>query len=188
MPYTTITAVWTGFTGSPGYSKFRFQAELDSAGAEAAAGRVRTFFAAFQAHLAPGVVITIQPPAQIFDDQQQLTSEVDFTAPATVSSSNNQAYAGASGAHVNWHTGQVFLGRRVRGRTFLVPLSSTAFDQGGTLTTTALQLIRDAAAALVAGDPPLAIVGGTPGEATYNYSVTSSNVPDKAAVLRSRRD
>jgi hypothetical protein len=105
---------------------------------------------------------------------------------------------------INWKTAGVRAGRRVRGRSFLVPLLSQTFDVNGTATSAALTTVNGAAGPLYAGTEgdirlgvwarPTAIkdVNGNPtGE--YNedgvwHPATAHSVPDMAAVLRSRRD
>lgn len=203
---STVTALWTGFTGAPGYSKFHF-AELSGASACNAAGAaVRAFFFADVGHLMTNWQIQIQGIVQSFDvgTGDLVGEQVMTTVPAAVVGTvpNTNIYAGGSGYVVNWTTGGVHAGRKIRGRTFFVPIMSTAFSNDGTIISsliTAMQsagqaLIADAATELVVwskfwdkkqGDPPLDVppkqVGG---------SITTVNgciIPDRAAQLRTRR-
>jgi hypothetical protein len=75
------------------------------------------------------------------------------------------------------------------GRTFLVPLASGAFENNGTLATTTLatlnaaatQLITDLAGELKVWHRPNAAGPGS------NVTVLTAQVPDMAAVMKSRR-
>lgn len=112
------------------------------------------------------------------------------------------AYAAPAGSVCEWLTDIHLSGRRLRGRTFVVPMAASAFDLGGSVEAAALTELRAASAQLVtdsagsftiwqrprlaraatATRPAVTARGGGHGV------VTSSRVPDKAVVLRSRRD
>jgi hypothetical protein len=82
-------------------------------------------------------------------------------------------------------------GRRLRGRTFLVPLGSTFYTTDGTPIETARTNIAAAAAVLIAntGGPPLGVWRRpSPSGVGVLGVATTASVPDKAAVLKSRRD
>jgi hypothetical protein len=194
MPNTRVTAVWSGASGLPGYSRFRFAGALDATAATAAIGRVRTFFEAIKTLIPNGINVSYSEAAQIFSDDGTLDSEVGMTPPAATSGSGTGTYAAPSGAVVNWLTSTVWNGHKVRGRTYLVPLASGAFQSDGTMAVAASSSISAAAAALVAGAPSLIIwsdaspPGGAGPFLTAQTPVTGASVPDRAAVLRSRRD
>lgn len=193
MAITRITAQWVGFRGAPGYSNFFFDdALLDEGSVTAAALAVRDFFQAARSHIPNGTNINVQATADILDETSgQITSVVDFAQPAVVTGLADAQYSAASGAVVNWNTQDYINGRRVRGRTFLVPLSTEAYDTNGDLTGETLTAIRDGANALVTAvlNAPLCVwhrpVNGAGGSA---HVVSSATVPDMAAILRSRRD
>jgi len=105
-------------------------------------------------------------------------------------------WAAPTGACITWTTAGIRTlnskPRRVRGRTFLVPLSNAAYDVNGTLTDTAMGTLNAAATALrgnfsgqelaVFGRPG---VGGSP--VGVAHAVTGHKITDQAAILRSRR-
>jgi hypothetical protein len=193
MAITRLTAQWGGFRGAPGYSNFFFDGALSTEGAvEAAAVAVRGFFQAINGELPTGSTISIVATADILDEASgQITSVIDFAAPSTVTGSGGGPYSAASGAVVNWNTQDYVNGRRVRGRTFLVPLAGAAYDSQGDLASDTLTVLRLAADNLVGAtlDAPLAVwhrpVGGAGGS---SHVINSASVPDLGAVLRSRRD
>lgn len=191
-----VVAQWSGFTGAPGFSNFYFAGPGETAAAaQAAANDVRTFFAALINDLPAGVTITVSPIVAVINPGDGVLSDeiTVATAPASVVGTGAGAYAAPVGAVVNWRTSTVVAGRRLRGRTFLVPLQGGSFQTDGTLATGALGIIRGAAATLATvntGAPIELVVWHRPVNNAGGSTavVTSSFVPDKAAVLRSRRD
>lgn len=186
MSYTQITAVWTGAAGLPGYTRLRFNGPATSAEAEAMAARVRTFFAAWTTYIPSGIRISFGGPAQIFSDAAVLEGEVTYTSPADVNGTAAGAYAAASGATVQWLTNAYQNGRKVRGRTFMVPLAA-AYDTAGTLATAVVTNGTAAANALANDVPGLTLVTRS-GAIVQRASIVGGVVADRAAVLRSRRD
>lgn len=193
MTIHRVQAVWTGFPGAPGYSSFYFRPFTGGGDVDQAIGRVRGFFAEWRRLLPLGVSIQVQATVEEVDETTgMLTGYLDGeeVEPVLTSTAGND-FAGPAGAVVNWLTGTVRNGRRVRGRTFLVPLGLNAYDSDGTLGDTALSDLRAGANILLSTEFEQELVvwarpnGGSPGEAA---SVTGHRVPDMAAVLRSRRD
>jgi hypothetical protein len=117
------------------------------------------------------------------------------TTPAAIvgTAGTTVAYAAALGAVVSWRTGLVRNGRRIRGRTFLVPLSSLAFDNTGTLIPAALTTFN-AAAVTLRDQTGIADIGvyarpSAPGAADGEWAlITGHSIPDMGSILRSRRD
>lgn len=206
---STVTAIWSGFTGSPGYTLFRFN-ELDTgAKLNAAGAAMRNFLSTIATNMASGAgawSIQVQGLVQHHDigtgDLQGESTMGTVPNVITGSGTAGAAYAGGSGAVVHWTTGSTHNGRKIRGRTFLVPLLLSAFSADGTITTGLITSLTTAGGALIAdsttdfgvysrfwdkqpGDPPVDVppkqVGGsfTPASGIF--------VPDRAAQLRTRR-
>lgn len=119
-----------------------------------------------------------------------LQSSVPITPPAVISGIASGAYAAPAGAVITWLTGLVHQGRRVRGRTFLVPLGTNAFENNGTLAAGFLTNARNAATAYVASAANPCI-WARPDPGTTNgaaFAVAAGTVLDKVAILSSRRD
>lgn len=203
MDILRVTARWAGFPGAPGYSAFHFRRDggfwdggILGPGAEAAAqdaaDTVLSGLNFVRGVLPSGVSIEVQSEAEILDsDTGELVGFAEIDGGSSGAGSGTGGFSGASGAVVNWRTNDYRFGRRVRGRTFLVPLSGDTYDPDGTLTTDALGTIRSFGNALLSGsgDAEFGVWsrprGGTGG---VFATATSFNVPDMAAVLRSRRD
>lgn len=195
MALYRIKARWTGFTGSPGYSIFHFQIPVDPnpTDAQTHANDVRQFFFAMQAYYPTSVRIQVESTVEVINESDgKLEDMVTLATPLSpVQGADSGAYSSAVGACVTWDTTGIRAGRRVRGRTFVVPLGTTAYATDGTLSTTFQNAITAAAAALIDGQAALSVFarpsgpGATDGSA---YGVTGARVADKTAVLRSRRD
>lgn len=192
MTYTELLFTWTGFPGAPGYSKFRFSGALTAAEARTAADNVRTMFASIVPHLPLAVHINAPTTGSHHEVNGDLIDEVNISpALAVVDGGGSSGYSAASGAVINWNTGAVHQGHKVRGRTFLVPLAGGAYEADGTLSATPLGQIRAAASTLAGSSPKLVILshkGPLGGTSHLEAEVQNATVPDKAAVLRSRRD
>ena len=148
---------------------------------------MRTFLSSFSTYLPTAVNISFEGLAQLFDDAGHLTQEISVTPPSSIAGSGGTSWAAPVGAVVNWETG-VFnaKGHRIRGRTYLVPLSSTAYDAQGTLGSAVITAIAGGANPLATS---LVVVSrNAAGDVTGTTPVSAALIPDKACVLRSRRD
>jgi len=114
------------------------------------------------------------------------TPQVSGTAAAAA------GWAAAAGGVISWSTGGVRNGRRVRGRTFIVPVSNTAWDVDGTLTSAAITTLNDPCFALRSpGTQVQLAVYARPTSKTatdgVSFKAESHRIPDMSAILRSRR-
>jgi hypothetical protein len=161
---------------------------------QAAADAARAFFSSSYsvgAFLPAGVSISFDPTVDVLEEVNgELTSTVPVTAPGTITGSGNARYAAVAGACVTWRTGDFVGGRRVRGRTFLVPVDGGALGLDGSLDDTFRGFINTAAAALVASAPEFVIWRRPTSHAAADGSahiVGSGSCQDKTAFLTSRR-
>lgn len=199
---------WSGFTGSPGWSNLYFGDESEvfytDANADAIADRVDTWLVGIKGLLPPAVNVTVQSDVEEIDpatgDLQRVFSAGPRNAIAGGAAANG--YSAASGVVVTWRTAGVVAGRRVRGRTFLVPTATVAYDIDGSLQNSTITTLNTFSSALF---PPVGGLGlavwARPTEQHTNakgevvpardgswFPVQSHSVADKVAVLRSRRD
>lgn len=187
MTLARVNCAWQSWPGAPGVSTFY----LDPTPAQATIDSIRTFFNALITLLPSGLTINVPSSG---DEISEATGSISgqwsvATTPTTVTGTGAGAYAGNAGAVVHWLTQGIVANRRVRGRTFIVPLIATAYDTAGSLSTSALSTISTAANALVAANPGLINVWSRPrpGLSGTQNAVTSTRVPDLAVSLRSRR-
>lgn len=154
--------------------------------------------AAFQgaASLFPsGTTITVPAEGDVIDDTNgHLTGSWTEAQANTATGSGSGPVAAGVGACISLGTSTIVNGkkgpRRLRGRIFLVPLITGAYDTDGTLTSGALGGLQTLANSLLSAGP-LSVwhrpttVGGVDGSSGH---VTTVTVHDKVAMLKSRRD
>lgn len=177
---------WTGFMGGPGYSNFYF------VGGVAHSDPVHAFFTSLSALMVGNCSVNIPDGGDTFNEATgELTGAWGTPTSRNVASQNGPAaYAGGSGACISWNTNSINRGRKIRGRTFLVPLYGGTFDTDGSISAMHLTELNNWVATFAdAGASGLGIwsrprlgIGGLHGP------VTGGVVHDLAAVLRSRRD
>ena len=162
--------------------------------ADAAVAKVHEFFDDIKVCLPNQVTVNVLGEAEHLNEANGTLEEVfSVTTPAVVQGTAAAAtgWSAPTGAVVSWSTAGVRNGRRVRGRNFIVPLTTGAYDTNGTLRpgehavlqTGAQQLAGVSLAVLLAIYARPTAAGGD-GQA---YNVTNYRVPDMCAILRSRR-
>ena len=156
---------------------------------------VRAAFEAQKGALPLGIVLTFPGAGDRIDDATgELTGVWSSAGGGTVTGTGGGVSAAGVGACIGWTTGGIVSGskgpRKLRGRTFIVPLQVGAYDVDGTLTPASVGVLTALATALQASGP-LAIwhrptsAGASDGN---SYGVISAKVRDKVAYLSSRRD
>lgn len=177
-----IVCAWTGTSGLPGVSVF-YGVELGTANAD-----IKAFFTSIKDVLANPTSVAIPGSGDLIDSVTgALTGAWSNPAGAgTATSAGGNVYAAGVGGYVVWNTPNIVGGRRLKGRTFLCPLNTGAYDTSGTLLATPLGTIQTAATALVTAAQIL--VWHRPGStAGVAHAPTSATVPDQVTSLRSRR-
>lgn len=186
---------WSGtaVTG-PGTSVFHGRiATASTAGAAAQdfADRVRLFFGEVRGLIPTGVSWDFPGEVTELDTTTGVLEDVHAITPPSATTSSGAAgnHSRPSGARIDWLTSSITAGRRLRGRTFLVPLYSAGYDTTGTIASTTLTTLNTAAAnyidAGVFADCQPAVWSRTHGVLA---DIVSKSITDRATVLRSRRD
>lgn len=193
-----VVVNWTGFNGGPGFTNLYFRTAGSTAvlltDAQDAVTKVDAWVSALSNHLPSSVTVRVDPT--VTEMNEQTGAQIGFlptTAPAAHPGGDGGGYSAASGACFNWYTSGVRNGRRVRGRTFIVPLGGTKYDSTGTLAATTLTAYQNATATLLANVTSSRLhvwsrpsgPGASDGQA---HPVEFYTLPDKAAILTSRRD
>lgn len=204
---------WSGFQGAPGYSIFHFRDfgapegwDPTLAQAQECVAKTKVFADAIGLNTIPGgVQLAVQSEVEEIEDTTGALVGIFSTTPVAAYTSGIAAapFSAATGAVINWRTNTVRRNRRIRGRTFIVPVKGAAMDNDGTLAAATISGINSAATTFAAdgSSPDLGVYARpTPildaeGKPTGEYlpdgqwaPVASFNVPDLGAVLRSRRD
>lgn len=192
-----VNSVWTGVTGLPGVSTF-YTLSVPTI------SRYKTFFDAIAAAFPPGIKVTTQATGNIIESTTgtltgQWSGGTDVVSQMT---GGTASYTSASGPYVRWITSTVLDGRIVKGRTFLTPVSISAYDAAGNINTNTVSVIQAAATALVSAHAQDLVLWHRPRAARAATAtkpavaarpgghaiVTGAVVPTKVGVLRSRRD
>lgn len=198
--------IWEGFPGAPGYTNlFSEVNSVEDHDPSVHAEEVRDYFQAIGNLFPLAISMYVSAELPYIDD---VTGEMvglglldsDLEIPLPGVAGRQQQYSAPSGAVVHWNTAAVREGRRVRGSTFLVPLSQVAYQNDGTLTPSTLTTLRAASTFYVETTDSVPVVWSRPREAITSgpnqrpardgaaYEITAAEVPDMSAVLRSRRD
>lgn len=195
-----VVTRWDGFAGSPGFTNLHFRdfdtdTNPDSAQVSSAINKVAGFFGAIAGLLPAAARLQVQREVDVLESTTgELLNSLNFTGTLNpIAGTATGSVAGPAGAVVNWRTGNVRNGRRIRGRTFLVPLATTAYETDGSLVSSALNTIQTAATTLIGqtGNPDFGVWARPSGPTATDgiwVVATGASVPDMVAVLRSRRD
>lgn len=201
-----VRTTWSYTPGGPGYSNLYFgTTDPLAAGAQTAVNDMQAFWNAIKTLIPSVVTLQVDPSVIMVEDVtgEQVGDISVGSPPASILGTGGGAWAAPAGATAQWSTASYLFGRRVKGRTYLVPLTGSAFQSDGTLLGTAQTTLAGAAAALVAGGSNLVVytrprkaapanpVTGKPAvtaRAGASSLVVSGTVRDIVAVLKSRRD
>lgn len=205
-----VKARWAGFTGAPGYTVLHFadqfgtNGDLGPATQEGALDivtRTRAFFDAIKGTLPAPVSVTVESEVEVLDELSgRLTNSFAVASQLAVNGMSNSSYSVASGAVINWRTAGVRKNRRVRGRSFIVPLVGSQFGTNGALLDATVAQIQDNANVLASQTgtndlvvyarptPANPLTGAAAIDDGEAHAVTSAAVPSKGAILTSRRD
>jgi hypothetical protein len=192
---------WLGFSGAPGYTVLYWSPPdgqpVDSGDCERATDHCEGLIGAFKPYVPSGANMAVESDCEVIEDTTGELKRVYSGLPAApqAGTGGSGAYSASSGAVITWRTDGVRNGRRVRGRSFIVPLSSSAaYSSDGSLASAAQSAILAGAALMhqdwAAGER-LVVWGrpSGPGQSDgVSHRVTNASVPDILAVLRSRRD
>lgn len=176
-----IQVTWSGVKGLPGISTFYSENAVD--GLLAA---LHGFYNDFANNIPSGVVISFPKSGLTIDSTsgQANGSWSTTNTTASITCTGAGSWASPVGCVVNWRTGSYVAGRELRGKTFMVPLIGSQFDQGHLLAASKSEF-QASADALVLNGADMRIWSRKTG---IVRTVTAATIPDKAVVLRSRRD
>lgn len=152
---------------------------------------IRSAYAQLAGILPAGLTITVPTTGdQINDTTGDLVGVWNATGGGVAAGSASASAAAGVGACVSWQTGGIVNGRRLRGRTFIVPLARDVFDGTGKVFSGSLTSLEAFATALQASGPLAVWHRPTSKTATdgNSYGVISHRISPKVAFLSSRRD
>lgn len=177
-----VRTIFSGVQGAPYYSNLYFG---DGSLANACVTAVSTFFADMDGVISDQLAWTVQGTVVTMDPVTgDITSSEDVTGQNGFGADTGEIMPFATQALVRWHTGEYINGRELRGRTF-IPAMTIVSDDQGVLLSTNLTTIQNAADGLIASGQNMLMWSKTHGETRV---VTSADVWNQFAILRSRRD
>jgi hypothetical protein len=202
MPLARVNCAWQNWPGAPGVTTF-FLSTLSQANIDA----FRTFFNSIAGLIPSNLTIQVPGSGDYIDETDGSISGTWAvgTTPAVVNGSGAGAYAGNAGLLIHWLTNGIVGGRRLRGKTFIVPTIATTFETNGSPTSAAITTLTNAGNALLTAvgsgmavwsrpvvahtkyDPKTGQGTGVPGRTGSYSAVNGIRVPDLAISLRSRR-
>lgn len=181
-----VRTTWQGNAiVGPGVTTFYFD--------EAASGyltRVNGFWNALKNVICVGINLQTANTGDLLDENTgAITGTWTDGTSSTVATLQSGNYAAGVGARIKWQTNGIRGKRRVRGSTFVVPLTVAAYDAGGTLSTTVIDACNTAAGLMIAGGSSgfgiwSRPVGGTGGQLS---DVVGYQTLDQVSWLRTRR-
>lgn len=195
MSILRVRTVLSGWAGGPGLNTFYFLYVAPLTPASAApdvVARVRQFWSASSALFPTTYNAQVQANVDDLDPSNgQLLGTYNGGAPAVVVGASGTAYnAYATQILLRHNTGDVQRGRRVVGRSFIGPVTSTADSGGNPLASNVTTLLAAATVMLTGTTTALPVVWSRPGAlfpGTF-FGVSNYTAAPYFAVLRSRRD
>lgn len=201
MTVGLVRVEWSGTTGGPGLTQFAIAASggatWTAANAQSAVDAVRTFFSNQIQYIPNEVQLQVLPDVDQYDE---LTATLEATTtaavtPASLAGTGTGSYAGGAGYRYNWRTGVIRGGRRVVGKTYIVPAVANVYDANGTLGSTQITSFNQTASTFLAtlsaaglGLQVWSRPGGIAVPVGGMSGVITGDVADKTAILRTRRD
>ena len=174
-------------TGGPGLNTWHFRHEdIAALDLDGVLGVLQNFYIGIRSFYDGAT--TISCPDEIIEDPYGSPTYQSVTGWSVLGNGTGLNMPPSDQVVVTWRTASAT--RSGRGRTFIGPLVSGLLEDNGTIQAGSLQLIRDAAAALVSES----LTDGNWAFGVYSRTdsllrdFTASNVRDRFAVLRSRRD
>lgn len=192
-----VRAVLSGWpSGGPGVSTHYFHdtVVLDDTSAQLAADRVKNSFIAARNLFTAAFVWTVQSQVDKIDSENgDVVATIGVTGSTGVGGSGSGFAPTPIALMVRFETDLFIAGHRVRGRTYLSPLDASMTENDGTPSATALAHGNTFATSMEdAGTTTLDHViwhRPKPGQSDGQFATISGHVvPNKYAILRSRRD
>jgi len=186
-------AIWDQGGSNPGYSVFHARGAGSSTAGEASqdlANKVRELMDGLKAVVTVDYTFTFPPEVLDFNTSTgELEAVHTIDAPANVVGTSANPYSAASGARIEWRTSAIVEGRRLRGRTYIVPVGTNQYEADGTLTAGCRGILQAAADSYFddafTSDAHPSVWSRTHG---IMADISAAVIPDEVSVLRSRRD
>lgn len=188
MPQQYV-AQWTGGRIGTGASVFHFESIGSGTAAQSLANAVRTCLQAVSGLFPTDVTIDFDSEVRELANDGTLIDVYPVTTPLQVIGTGAGTYANGVGVLVRHNTAVIAGGRRLLGRTFLVPVQGSAFANTGDVNGSTVTTVNNAFAALrtsAAGTGADLAVWSRAN--TLTAPVTNSVCLGRPSTLRTRND
>lgn len=177
---------WSGFTGAPGYT---IQYGLPGGNGVA---NLRGLFEGIKQYLPSIVRITYPSSGDVINQTNgQVTGQWTATGQPQTVATGTGGFAAGTGLHINWITQTFVGGRRLTGRTFIVPVTVGCYSADGTLDNTVLSTIQTSVNTFIAASAGNFVIWHRPTSKGANdglsATVTQGIVPDRVSRLKNRQ-
>jgi hypothetical protein len=187
---------WSGFSGAPGTSTL--YGDVSTGTSQVFANDAFTLLnnlfkpTGTGVNLPSGVRVAQDPFLDEIDESTgHQVGRLAVTPGADIVGINTSNWSAPSGACITWSTNTFILGRRLKGRLFLVPLSAACFANDGTLDSAFLSSVVASITTYINGQS-VPVVWHRPTLPNSSDGLMSpvitGQMKDKVSVLRSRRD
>lgn len=188
MPQEYV-ARWVGGRIGAGASVFHFQSIGGGTSAQALANAVRALFNTLAAALPNDITIQFDTEVKEISDAGVLTAVYPVTPPANVNGTGSTVWINGTGILVRHSTAAIIAGRRLLGRTFLVPVTAASFNDAGDVLSSTITAFNAAFATLNSTAAGLGanFAVWSRKNATTSPVVVSATVP-RPSTLKTRND
>ena len=149
------------------------------------------FFNGWRTHIPGGTTIRVPDGGDVLDERTgELVGTWGASTGTQITGAGGTAnFAAGVGARCIWETDVIRGGHRVRGATFCIPLTTSAYEANGTLTVVAIQNIETAAQAFLTEIGGEGRIWSRPKPTLEGAAVPMqrARVPDRVSWLRSRK-
>lgn len=135
---------WSGGRIGSGATVLNFKSVASNAAAQTIANSTRTLFDSIKAYLPDEVSLTFDSEVLEKTEQDVMTASYPVSSPATVQGTSATSWQNGAGLMVRHNTGVILGGRRIYGRTFIVPAASGSFGLTGDVLPAAATAIQGA--------------------------------------------
>lgn len=181
-------AIWATPGGGTGYSVFHCLTATSSTDAQGQADAIRAFFFANRDLFPDDVSFTFDDEVIVLDVTGNLIDVYPVTPPGGFAGTQTTVYNRAAGIRIDWNTGEIVVGRRLTGRTFMVPAAAGAYDSSGLVNSATISAVQTTATNLITALSTKGTMCVWSRTHATQAAVTSGTVPNKGAILRGRRD
>lgn len=130
MPQEYV-ARWIGGRIGAGATVFHFQSIASGTAAQGLANATRALMLAVAGNIPNDVSISFDSEVRELANDGTLLAAYPVSAPVQVTGAGSTVYANGTGVLVRHSTAAVIAGRRLIGRTFIVPMTASVFDTNG---------------------------------------------------------